>query len=369
MSISIVSMQYSEDNMLFPSPATTDNLDLVASTTGYKLFQHVNLPKGGYWHLHTVWNTPYSLPKGYKYYIISFHLEQIDYHWINQQQLDAPIVVLIDFNNYDNFKFSKNITVLRWTYWHHALEKMIKLFGPRVDKNIKYKYSAFCNRITQSKLIVTAALLETAAPGELLYSLSDWAEEKNVHNWENTGIVLLDKLKDIFKNKYFGQTVSMDNFTDQMNYQHYTANPWHNAYQQAALHFTNESFHYSLMQDGNDKYINAGPHLSEKTFKCLLGGTAFIPVGQFDVYSSLQVLGMNFDYGFDLSFDQDPGNLTRLEKIVHLIIQLQKFTADELYQMTKFSCEHNQDLILSKEFYNNCEAVNYKTLEVLEKIL
>lgn len=364
-------MQYTDENMLFPVPVATDDFSKVRLIKGYELFRNYNFPKNGYWHLHTVWGTRYDLPLNYDYYIISWHMEQIDYEWLSRQSVDAPIYVLSDFNTYDNYRMPKNVTMLKWTYWHHALQRMIDWFGyAKINKDIRYKYSAFCNRITQSKMIVTTALLESSVENDLLVSLSDWVEDKNVHDWNNTGMTSIDALKDIFLNKYLGKKIIMDDFDDAtQNYQIFTANPWHKAYQQAALHFTNESFHYSLMQDSKGQHIIPGPHLTEKTFKCLLGGTAFIPVGQFDVYRSLQNVGMEFDYGFDLSFDQDPGNLTRLQKILDLIDYLKDFDAMQIYQMTERSSLHNQDCILSGNFYSKCEQINADTLDVLHKLI
>jgi hypothetical protein len=123
------------------------------------------------------------------------------------------------------------------------------------------------------------------------------------------------------------------------------------------------------MQEGDRKYTLPGPHISEKTFKCLLGRTAFIPVGQYDVYRTLSDLGMKFDYGLDLSFDQEPGNLDRLSKTVMLIQEVSQYSAIELYEMTQVSSEYNQELVLSGEFYNSCDRLNLQSIEQIKKAL
>jgi len=357
-------MSYDETKMLFPNPVATDNVDTLAGIRGFDLF--TSLPPGGYFHLHSVWGNTNLMPQGYDYYVVSFHLEHIDFSWLEKQQVNKKIIVLIDFNTYPSSKWPANCIPLRWIYWHHALNQMVELFGTEYNKNIKYKASAFCNRISQSKLIVTTALLEKLRKNELLVSVSDWLEDKNVHNWQASGNKILDQLTDIFRSKYLGKQVKMDDFTNEQNYQYFTANPSQIAYQEAALHFTNESFHYSQMHD----QIVPGPMLTEKTFKCLLGGTAFIPVGQFDVYRSLEQLGMRFDYGeLDLTFDNDPGNLSRLESIVKLVGVLPNYSVNDLYDMTKSSCEHNQKLIISGEFFHNCEINNLQTLVKIKKCI
>jgi hypothetical protein len=277
--------------------------------------------------------------------------------------------VLSDFKTYQEMDIP-GVTFYRWIYWHHALEKMMKWFGTEYTKDIKYKASAFCNRITQSKIIATTALLENLNRDECLIALNTWLDLESVHHWQPTGNKILDQLTKTFKEKYYGQKWSIDDFnSDTQNQQSYTANPAHPAYQQAAIHLTNESFHYSLMQEGKKKSIVPGPHLTEKTFKCLLGGTAFIPVGQFETYSSLEELGMEFDYGLALSFDQDSGNLSRMTKMVDLIKSLNNYSKEELYAMTRSSSEYNQNLVTSRTFFKNCDIVNQNTLAQLQKIV
>jgi hypothetical protein len=75
---------------------------------------------------------------------------------------------------------------------------------------------------------------------------------------------------------------------------------------------------------------------------------------------------MKFDYGeLDLSFDNDPSNLTRLEKTVKLIKSLNQWSAQELFDMTYDSCEYNYNHVLSKDFWAMCEKHNQPTVEFL----
>ena len=348
--------------MLFPAPIKLVTTEQASSIDGYALLKHLPRNRNVFFYLHTTWPSSQvndMLPEGYNYYIVSSHMEHIDFEWLRKQNV-GPIYYLTDFNFYQDYRI-ENVEFLQWVNWHNALNKMILWFGTEYNKNITHKASVFCNRITQSKMIITTALLETLDEKDLLISLSDWIEEKNVHNWEPTGNHMLDNLTNIFRERYLGKKLRMDEWTNEFNLQFYTANPRQIAYQNAAIHFTNESFHYSLMDDT----ILPGPHLTEKTFKCLLGGTAFIPVGQFDVYRTLEKFEMHFDYGVDLSFDQDSGNLTRLEKIVKLIAQIAEIDKNDLHTRTKDSSLHNQDLILSGKFAEMCESINQKTLAVL----
>jgi hypothetical protein len=313
-----------------------------------------------------------DLPGDADFYLVSFHLEAVDYDWLEKQaeKIKKPIIVLFD-GLFHDWPFPANVYPFTYIYWHYQIKKICEWF-PKIscNQNKKYLASAFCSRITQSKLIIFTALAEYLGTDHCLLSLSDYyLEMKNIHNKEYTNNIVLDSLSDIFWQKYWGKNFSIDNYSQSLNFQKFTANPWTPAYQNAALHFTNESYHYSLMSDSvtGKSYIRPGPFLTEKTLKCLVGGTAFIPIGQFDTYGSLSRLGFKFDYGFDITWDNDPGNLTRLESIVNLIKSFYGMTAEDLYSITQGSSEHNQELAMSDKLFQSCEHQNQNTIESILK--
>jgi hypothetical protein len=313
--------------------------------------------------------THWDLPEGHPLYVVSFHLEPFDFPWLRRQwqRIKAPIIVLND-NEYHDFDHPSHVHFYTYFSWHHQIGQIIKWFPNAKKKNIKYKASALCNRITQSKLLIFTSLMEYLDESECLVKLSDWLEEKNVHYRQPTGNPVLDTLTEIFFQKYFGKIYQVDGMTRQATgMQFYNSNPWLPFYTEAALHFTNESFHYSKMQYQNKDFIVPGPHLSEKTLKCLVSGTPFIPVGQYNSYGLLKKLGLLFDYGLDLSWDQDPGNLTRLQSIVDLIKSLSNYQISDLIEMTKNSTDHNTDLIWSEKFSNSCKVHNEQMFENILK--
>lgn len=303
-----------------------------------------------------------DLPTGYDGYVVSFHLEAVDCDWVarQSQRLSAPIVLLHDGDTYD-WPFDMNVTCLRYIYWHRQLEKMLAWFGP-VDRLLTtktYLASAYCNRITQSKLVIFTAMAEYLGQDACLLTLSDWLRDKDVHFREPSGLDTIDGLSDIFWDKYFGQVIAHDDFDPSKNYQSFTSNFHTPAYRDCAMHFTNESDHYSLMGD----HIRPGPFLTEKTLKCLAAGQTFVPVGQFDTYGTLEKLGFKFSYPFDRSWDQDPGNLTRLAAIVRLIKDLQHVTKQDIVEQSIESCRHNMDHIYSGDFAKICEKINLQTIQ------
>jgi hypothetical protein len=341
--------------MLVPMPSTGTH-----STCDFSTVEWLQeLPSNTYFALWLRW-PGFDLPLGYDLYVVSFHLEVVDVEWVNCQttKVAAPIVLLSDANYY-NYPFNDNIYPYTYYYWHNQIDTIKKWFPTKVEKNPKYKASAFCNRITQSKMIVFTALAEFLKDQALL-KLDDWLEEKNVHFRGKTGIKKLDDLSDVFWARYFGKKYSIDQFDNSIdNIQIKTADPWSRAYQECAFNFTNESFHYSYMIDNGQEFIHPGPFLTEKTLKCLVGGTPFIAVGQFDTYSTLKKLGFRFDYGeLDLAWDSDSGNLSRLSSIVELIKTVESYSVSDLVESTEKSSKFNFDHVWSNNFYRQVEDHN-----------
>lgn len=313
--------------------------------------------------------TNFDLPLGHDLYVISFNMEQVDIDWLRYQyqRISAPVIVLDDANFYD-FQKPENFHFYTFYGWQRQVELIMSWFPNRALPKPTKKASVICNRITQSKLLIFTALLEILGPDQCIVKLGDWLEEKNVLYRQPTGNSTLDRLSDIFYSKYFGNLYTVDEFDNTQNFQAVNSNPWSSFYTDAAIHFTNESYHYSYMQDANGAMIHPGPNITEKTWKTIICGTPFIPVGQFDTIGTLQRLGFEFNYGLDFSWDQDPGNLTRLESIVFLIKQLDNYSVGDLVSMTRDSTRYNLELVLSGEFQKKCRNHNEKIVsEIFSK--
>jgi len=338
-----------------PSDACVDNMSWIR-----------DLPQTVYLALWQRWPDQ-DLPIGHNAYLVSFHLEAIDVDWLDRQcqSIDAPIIVLFDGSYYD-WPRPSNLYPISYFYWHHQLDLMRSWFGESTYHQGKtHKVSAVCSRITQSKLLSFTAIAEYIGTNHALLVLSDWLEEKNVHNRSLTGNKTLDQLSDIFWSKYYGTKFKVDDYTQDLNFQQHTANFHHVLYQKAAIHFTNESYHYSLMNG----HCRPGPFITEKTLKPLAAGQPFIPVGQFDTYGSLSRLGFQFEYGFDTSWDSDPGNLTRLKSIVELIKELSSWSISDLEETTKNSTIYNLEHINSGNFAEACEKHNQESVNQIFDLL
>ena len=302
----------------------------------------------------------HDLPSGYNNYIVSFHLEAVDVAWLQQQKVTGPIFVLFDGTHYD--LEIPGVYFIPFFYWHYQFKTMIETFGLQPSKTPKYKFSAVTNRIIQSRVWITTKLLKVAQDSSLLI-LNDWVEDKNVHGWQPTGNATLDKLTQTFLDNYFGQKILIDDFnTDRDKNSLNMTDPWQPLYQDCAINFTNETFHYSYTVENGKEYIWPGPFVTEKTLKPLLAGTAIIPVGQFETYKTLSKFGLQFDYGFDTSWDLDPGNLSRAESIIKLIDTLAQLDLEELITKTEESSKYNQNHIVTGKFFEQCHQKNEESV-------
>jgi hypothetical protein len=210
--------------------------------------------------------------------------------------------------------------------------------------------------------------LETSADQSLIY-INNSVIDKDVHNWEPSGNQELDRLTTVYQEKY-ADLVIKDDFVQVNNFQRFNSNPWQSLYTDAALHFTNSSFQYSLMVDENNQpYIWPGPDVDEKVFKCLLAGIPFIPTGQFQTYKTLLKFGLQFDYKFDLSWDNLPGNLDRFSHICKLIDQLQAYSINDIVDATSESTCYNKEFIVKGGFYDQVEKFKIESTDVLLSIL
>ena len=357
---------------LWPQPIEFDHTIRLADLDPFYLeWQDLKWPRRTWFRLFNTYQhfQPFKLPDHYDLYVISYHGEQIDLEWLATLDSSKPVILVSDSNLYDSKILPQNVRHVRWLVWHHFFDRMLTWFGSDLPtKNIQYKVSAICHRITQSKIWTTTAMLEHLPEQDRLIALGDWLIDKDVHSWKLTGNTVLDDLTSIFKRRYLGQIMRFDAFTQQDNNHQTTTNPNSKSLNECALHFTNESFHYSHMLVHDVETILPGPFLTEKTFKCLFSATAFIPVGQFDVYASLQRLGFRFDYDLDLSFDSQPRNLDRFETVVKFIQSLDRFSAEDLYEITRPSSEYNAKLIRTGEFRDICRLENRKNLRNLKSL-
>jgi len=362
-------------NMLVPYPFEGDIKDFKLREDLHLGYKWLTMMDNRNIHLSLYQRWPeHDLPSDYDIYIISFHLEAVDVTWLEKQskRINGRMLVLFDglSNNYN----IPQVTFFPYYYWHIQLDKIFKWFPKSLEKNITHKASAICNRVQTNKLLIFTALAEYLKTDNCMLVLRDWIEEKNIEKIIARKNDHLENLYDIFFKKYIGKEYTIDEFTNDLNYQRHTANPWQPYLQNCAIHFTNESFHTTSLHLYDGPYSSAlqlhpGPFLTEKTLKCIAGNTAFIPVGQYHTYATLESLGFYFEYDFDTSFDLMKDDGDRFNNIINLIETFKDIDANTLYSMTKHSTEQNYAYAKEGVFYREVEKLNAYTAEqVIEHI-
>lgn len=308
-----------------------------------------------------------SIPRDYDRYIISFHLEYPDFDWIKKfcdHFSNRQIVCVIAFDN--PHMTCENLIYIKHDVWPAVL----KLFQDdglitHIPDSVKsYKLSALNSRIDQFKAYATAHIIKNYSSGYVVSWLANLGKTSDLF-WLDvtTGNNKIDSIKDwIVDTDFINTKIMLDNFTN---------NPLHNlvdyhndAYIGSVVNLTNESVCNSYYNVNGKEYINAGPFVTEKTMKPMLAGTAVVPVGQYQTYNYLSASGFDVDYPWDTSYDNDPGNISRIASLLDTIDQILGYELSWLEQQTRSSRLHNQNHIISGEYYN---VVNHSNMETLSK--
>lgn len=292
-----------------------------------------------------------DFPQHYDRYIISFNLEYPDFDWIKEfcrHFSDRQVICIVQF---DNLHFElDNLTWITYDVWPEIIKilKQKNLIPEKALEQKQYKISSLSSRVDQFKAYVSAHLVKNYTSQDYILSWLGKVSGPGDLFWldNTTGNDQIDTLVEWIKQTNFVSTVrSLDNFENNplLN----TLNFNHDAYTKSVVNCTNESW----MSSYRKEYIFPGPYLTDKTFKSLLGGTAMLAVGQYNIHNYLRTLGFEFDYPWSLSYDDDPGDITRITKILTTIDEIMQMDIHYLDKSTKESCEYNRQHLINDGYY------------------
>lgn len=300
----------------------------------------------------------FALPDSFERYLISFHTEYLYLDWIVEQAnlvYPKPVALISDYDIQNCDFFPDNITLIQIRSLHHQLELAKNSYGCNLEPNKpKYKLSSLAMRTTQYKRFVTAYLIQNFPQEQLILSYHKWlAKDNDLH--ETPDIEHLRSVNiDIPK--------TLININDEsliINNSPLANANWHiSAFENALFNLTNESWHYSSTIKNNKKFQFPGPYFTDKTFKPLLAGRPFVPVGQSNSVKELETVGFCIDFGFDYNFDSDTGDLSRIKGVFNLIDQIDQKSIDQLYEDSLYSVIHNAKHIKNGELFRTCEDLN-----------
>jgi len=313
----------------------------------------------------------FDLPANYQRYFISFHTEYMDIPWIVEQArriYPAPILLVTDYDIEKNPVWPENITVVKYITLHKQLANAINEIGMVTEiKTPKYKISSLSYRLTQYKKFVTAYLLQNFNHSDMILTYHNNVGKLEDHHGYPDGYPYLDQLD------LASLTKTLINFkddTEAINISPLVNATWQIApFQDAWINLTNESWHYSRTIIDNHDFYYPGPYLTEKTFKPLLAGRPFLAVGQYHTYKTLKDLGLRVDFGFDIGYDQDSGDLTRIKGIFSAIDHIQNTNLDYLFQSGIDAVRHNLNYIKNNNLFVHCEDLNTESVKSIKDFI
>lgn len=301
-----------------------------------------------------------ELPAGYDTYVIGLWAEVFDENWFNRvysEMPDARFVIISDMDRLGELENKERVHYVRMLHWNYFTRHCQS--GP-IDWSLKNcKLSSLSYFVTEFRFFITAKLLDT---NDTMFSWHNKFRSLSPVNYifENTGyenrdrlLSLRDRLEDVYE---------LDNFVNDPEYNFNTGD----VYKQSMVNCTNETKDVSWVEGFGS---SPGPYLTEKTWNPIIHGTAIIPAGQYGTISTLESAGLRFNYGWDNSYDDIPGDLERLEKILITIQTILDMPKDTLMNNVKDSCEYNRDAILSGRLHRYIHNVNQCGLEKLKELL
>jgi hypothetical protein len=327
---------------------------------GPEIFLGINL----YW-------PKFDLPANYQRYFVSFHTEYMDVHWIVEQArrvYPAPILLVTDYDIENHPIWPDNIIACRYITLHKQLAQAINDIGMATEiKTPKYKISSLAYRITQYKKFVTAYLLQHFNHSDMILTYHNSLGKLEDHHGYPDGYPYLDQLDLASLTKTL---INFEDDTESINISPVLNASWQIApYQDAWVNLTNESWHYSKTIFNNHNFYYPGPYLTEKTFKPLLAGRPFLAVGQCNTYKTLKELGLSVDFGFDINYDTDSGDLTRIKDIFSTIDYIQNTNLDHLFQSGIDAVRHNLNYIRNNNLFVHCEDLNTESVRTIKDFI
>lgn len=224
--------------------------------------------------------------------------------------LPSNIMMIYPHLNYNRISQKFNCLL-----WHWRIEKHICL------SYIKKKKLDINNIVTFKKptpeLIAQNNVMERI---EAFYKGWGSDHEENKHNMK----VFSEKLVSNIENMELKEDIKLEPYYPHIN-SSFRALPRY-VYESTAFSFVCESFCGSSWDyDENQKtfYKDSQAFITEKTLFPLMNGHPWITFGEHDFYKAMESYGFRVhDELFDLSFDNDPNTLNRIDKITDIIKEI-----------------------------------------------
>lgn len=303
----------------------------------------------------------------FKKIVISYHTEYFNTYDLYDffiKNNDCRFLLLHD--GVPESTWPNNVTSIQWISWAQQLDVAMAVHGISDAVMPATKIvSSLSNRHEFHKAAVTAFLQKHVASDQYVLSWHD-ARWDDIY-YLKPDFFMPPEIRDLVLDTDFQHQMPIKFDTDFNQSPVANGNWHHSAYEQCGVNLTNESVFNSSGMINQKPGPLSGPYLTEKTWKPLLAGRPFIPVGQKNTIQSLEQLGLTFDWGIDLGFDHVDADFDRMLGIYQCLEQLITHSPNALVARSKDSCEHNLEWIRSGNFKLSCDRKNSSQVERISR--
>lgn len=312
----------------------------------------------------------HDVPLTYERYIFSWHTEYMDVDWLLRQcqrVYPRPVLCVTDWPcDAESFGVD-NLVCETYVTLDRQIDILIQNFGvPDGVSPPRFKLSSLSSRVTQYKKFITAYLLQNFTHDNMMLTWHAKLRKLEDNHGHPPGWPALDGLD--FSVLDQAQFVNREWDGFHPGFEPIDNGNWNvPGINLCAVNCTNETWHYNrTIWNGRD-FEFPGPYLTEKTLKPLIAGRAILAIGQRHSHAWLQHLGFDNNFGYDLTFDQDAGDLSRITEIFKVIDRINQASLDDLYERSRPACEYNLDWIKSGSLTNRCNILNQQTREKISQ--
>lgn len=298
------------------------------------------------------------VPKPQSRIVISFHTEYYNYSKLLEFfNKNSTCQFLLLSDGIKSNIWPDNVTYVTWISYGYQIELAKSIHGHCTHLEPRtHIFSSLSYRHEFHKAAVTAYLINEYSADQYIMSWHDQQLGEIYYKDENFSHYL--RIQHYLCSDKFTQlgTVKLDSFKNRPIDNGNWKIP---AYLNCQFNLTNESIYN--VEFSNGRYTT--PYLTEKTWKPLLAAQPFLPIGQAGTFNYLTALGLVFDYGFDISYDQCQQDYDRMEKIYLMLDQIKNIDRSQAQQ----SADYNLHTIVSGEFGKNCVKYNIQQMNLIDE--
>jgi hypothetical protein len=262
-----------------------------------------------------------------------------------------------------------NVHILKYHCWHLVLPTMLSYWntGNQFRDIRMHLISCLCGKPNFFRSLIFAFISKYLKNDHRLLVSWNTIQASQCPSLGILDIKLhIERLEDL-RQTYFDQNLlntramldSDKNLKDLSNWDRWNFD-WPGA--DAWINVTNETYCRSDYRGWNIP-STPGPYLSEKTWKALITGLAILPNGMPGTYIRLESMGFRMDWPWPMGFDQELGDLDRLNKVIDVIEWILSQNEQDLISNIKSNCEFNFHHVRSRDFQKHIVSSNHANLD------